>query len=64
VTDYVAKGSTLHYGAVAARAPRDKEAQDGCKLLGQRLAEWTATFVHGKKEQHPSLKLKDRMPPG
>lgn len=64
VTDYVAKGSTLHYGAVAAREPRSPEAQEGCRLLGQRLAEWTATYVHGRKDQHPSTKLAKRMPPG
>ncbi len=64
VTDYVAKGMTLHYGAVTAREPRTSDSQEACRLLGQRLAEWTATFVHNRADQHPSTKLANRMPPG
>jgi NAD(P)H dehydrogenase (quinone) len=64
VTDYATKLTTLHYGAVTAREPRSEDAQASCRLLGQRLAEWTATFVHGCKEQHPNLKLDQRLGPG
>src|SRR4051812_13209727 len=44
VTDYASKMVTLHYGAVAAKAPREEEAKAACRLLGQRLAEWTAVY--------------------
>jgi NAD(P)H dehydrogenase (quinone) len=64
VTDYATKLTTLHYGAVTAREPRSEDAQASCRLLGQRLAEWTATFVHGHKEQHPNTKLDQRLRPG
>ncbi len=64
VTDYAAKMHTLHYGAVAAKEPRGEEAQAACRLLGQRLAEWTAVLIHGRKELHPQLKLAERMSPG
>jgi NAD(P)H dehydrogenase (quinone) len=63
VTDYAAKMTTGHYGAVGAREPREEAIQASCRLLGKRLAEWTAVYVHGRKELHPSLHLKDRMPP-
>ncbi len=63
VTDYAGKMTTAHYGAVTAREPRGVDEQAACRLLGQRLAEWTATLVHGRKEQHPAGKLaKRRMP--
>jgi NAD(P)H dehydrogenase (quinone) len=64
VTDYASKMSTLHYGAVTARAPRSPEAQAECRLLGKRLAEWTAALVHGRKDEHPANKPGERMPPG
>ena len=64
VTDYAAKKMTLHYGAVCAKEPREEESQAACRLLGQRLAEWTAVLVHGRKDQHPSNKLAQRMSPG
>ena len=64
VTDYSGKKMTLHYGAVAAKEPREEETQAACRLLGQRLAEWTATFVHGCKEQHPGTKMSQRRAPG
>jgi len=63
VTDYAGKLMTLHYGAVSARAPRSEEVQAACRKLGQRLAEWVAVFVDGRKDQHPALKLDERMPP-
>jgi NAD(P)H dehydrogenase (quinone) len=56
VTDYASRSLTLHYGAVTAKAPRDEEAQAACRLLGRRLAEWTAFHVHGRREQHPDQK--------
>jgi NAD(P)H dehydrogenase (quinone) len=61
VTDYAAKGLTLHYGAVGAKAPREPEIQEACRVLGRRLAEWTACFVHNRKEEHPDNKELPRM---
>jgi NAD(P)H dehydrogenase (quinone) len=63
VTDYAAKLTTLHYGAVTARQPRSEEAQAACRLLGRRLAEWTAAFVHNRPDQHPGRKLDQRLGP-
>jgi len=64
VTDYSSKMRTLHYGAVVAKEPRNDDDAASCRLLGQRLAEWTAVFVHGRKDEHPAAKLAQRMPPG
>lgn len=64
VTDYSGKKMTLHYGAVAAKAPREVETQEACRILGKRLAEWTAVMVHGRKEEHPARKQDSRLPPG
>ena len=64
VTDYAAKITTCHYGAVTAREPRTDEAQAACRLLGKRLAEWTAFYVHGRKDQHPANKPAERKMPG
>ena len=63
VTDYSGKLTTLHYGAVTAREPRSDDDQAACRLLGERLAEWVAVFVHGRKDLHPSLKLSQRRGP-
>jgi NAD(P)H dehydrogenase (quinone) len=63
VTDYASKKMTLHYGAVCAKEPREEETQAACRLLGQRLAEWTAAFVHNRKEEHPNNKKAQRMSP-
>jgi len=63
VTDYASKMHTLHYGAVAAKEPRSEADAAACRLLGKRLAEWTATFVHGRCEEHPSTKLAERTAP-
>jgi NAD(P)H dehydrogenase (quinone) len=63
VTDYAAKLTTCHYGAVTAREPRNEDAQAACRLLGRRLAEWTAVCVHGRKEQHPAKKMSERKMP-
>jgi NAD(P)H dehydrogenase (quinone) len=64
VTDYASRMTTLHYGAVTAKEPRSEDAQAACRLLGQRLAEWTAVFVHGRKEEHPGRKMNQRLAPG
>jgi NAD(P)H dehydrogenase (quinone) len=63
VTDYASRTMTLHYGAVAAKEPREEGTQAACRLLGQRLAEWSAVYVHGRKEQHPGAKLAQRYAP-
>ena len=63
VTDYVSRDMTLHYGAVSAKAPTDEQCQAACRCLGRRLAEWTATYVHGIKTEHPGLKIAQRRPP-
>ena len=63
VTDYVGKLATLHYGAVTAREPRSEDDQNACRKLGQRLAEWVATFVDGRREQHPCVKTEPRLSP-
>lgn len=63
VTDYSAKKMTLHYGAICAKEPREEETQAACRLLGQRLAEWTATFAHNRKEENPNTKMETRMQP-
>lgn len=63
VTDYVGKLTTLHYGAVTAREPRSEDDRAACVQLGKRLAEWTALFVHGRKDEHPDRKGEKRMTP-
>jgi len=63
VTDYAGKKMTLHYGAVAAKEPREEETQEACRILGRRLAEWTAVMLHGRREEHPLKKTTPRMPP-
>ena len=64
VTDYVGKLTTLHYGAIAAREPREQDSQESCRRLGKRLAEWVATYVGGRKDQHPLAKSDERLMPG
>ena len=64
VTDYATKMRTLHYGAVVAKEPRGTDDEAACRLLGQRLAEWVAVCVHGRKAEHPSAKMAQRMRPG
>ena len=64
VTDYVGKLTTLHYGAITARQPRSEDSQAACRMLGTRLAEWTAALIHGRKDQHPLEKPDPRMHPG
>ena len=64
VTDYVSKLTTLHYGAVAVREPRDDDSANACRKLGKRLAEWSAVCVHGRRDEHPLVKDDERLPPG
>ena len=64
VTDYVGKLTTLHYGAITAREPRDEEAKEACRKLGKRLAEWVAACIGGRADQHPLAKSDVRLPPG
>ncbi len=63
VTDYASKMTTLHYGAIAAREPRDEDSQAACRKLGKRLAEWVAVFVGGRNDQHPLVKSDERIGP-
>ena len=63
VTDYAAKMTTAHYGAVVAKEPRSDADQANCELLGKRLAEWVAVNVHGRKEEHPLGKMDQRLGP-
>lgn len=64
VTDYAGKTTTCHYGAVAAKEPRDAEVAGACRLLGRRLAEWVAVVADGRKNQHPLAKPEQRSLPG
>ena len=64
VTDYSGKLTTLHYGAVTAREPRGDDAQAACRILGRRLAEWVAVFCGGRRDEHPTVKTTERLPPG
>lgn len=63
VTDYAGRKTTLHYGAVASKAPREADIQESCRILGRRLAEWTALYIHGRKDQHPAAKTIARLTP-
>lgn len=64
VTDYSGKLMTLHYGAVTAREPRDDDSREACRILGRRLAEWTACYMHGRRDEHPANKMELRKRPG
>jgi NAD(P)H dehydrogenase (quinone) len=63
VTDYVSKTATCHYGAAVLREPRGEEAKDVCRILGKRLAEWSAIMADGRKDQHPDAKPEVRLKP-
>ena len=63
VTDYAANMLTLHYGAVVAKEPRGAADEAACRLLGQRLTEWVATYMRGQLDQHPHGKLAARNRP-
>jgi NAD(P)H dehydrogenase (quinone) len=53
VTDYVAPGQTLHYGAVCAGRPRSDGEREACRRLGRRLSEWVQVLVCKRSEHHP-----------
>ena len=60
VTDYVASGHTLHYGAVCTGQPTDEHELEVCRRLGRRLAEWVQTLVCNRPElapDHAELRL-------
>jgi len=52
VTDYVAPGWTLHYGAVNSGAPHQEQEKNACRRLGERLAQWVAV-AEGRRDMHP-----------
>ena len=56
--------TTCHYGAIAAREPRDEDVKASCRLLGRRLAEWVAVVADGRQDQHPLNKPESRTLPG
>lgn len=62
VTDYVAHQFTLHYGATVAGQPRTEREQDAPRRLGQRLAEWVAVYVDGRRAEHPLTSGRKRFP--
>jgi NAD(P)H dehydrogenase (quinone) len=62
VTDYVAKGFTLHYGATVAGEPREEKEIEACRRLGQRLAEWVAVYIDGRRDEHPLTSGRTRFP--
>lgn len=61
VTDYATRMRTAHYGAVVAKEPRSEDDIAGCRMLGKRLAEWTATHMHGRNAEHPANKKDQRL---
>lgn len=64
VTDYASKLTTAHYGAITVREPRGDGEQAACRLLGRRLAEWTAVYFGRRDDQHPLVKSSPRLGPG
>uniref|UniRef100_A0A7S3K660 ABM domain-containing protein n=1 Tax=Aureoumbra lagunensis TaxID=44058 RepID=A0A7S3K660_9STRA len=58
VTDYVSFKTTLHYGAVCAKAPREELDQMCCRRLGLRLAEYVGYYILSRVETHPLLNSK------
>lgn len=63
VTDYVAPGQTLHYGAVCAGPPRNEGEREACRRLGRRLSEWVATLICQRPESSPLKASYPRFPP-
>lgn len=45
VTDYSGQKFSPHYGAISAGHPESEAEKEACRLLGQRLAEWTAKNI-------------------
>jgi NAD(P)H dehydrogenase (quinone) len=48
VPDYVGEAFTLHYGAIAAREPDQRNEAAACERLGTRLAQWVDAFADGR----------------
>jgi len=63
VTDYVAPGQTLHYGAVCAGRPRNEGDREACCRLGRRLSEWVQTLICNRPEYSPLKTSYPRFPP-
>jgi NAD(P)H dehydrogenase (quinone) len=53
VTDYTGERFTLHYGAVTAGRPLEDKEFKAARRLGKRLAQWVATYVDRRQDQHP-----------
>ena len=53
-TDYAGTMTTCHYGAVAAREPRDEEVKASCRLLGRRLTECVAVVCRRAEGPAPA----------
>ena len=60
--DYVAHQFNVHYGATLSGEPREPREIEACRRLGQRLAEWVAVYVDGRKEEHPLTSGRPRFP--
>ena len=63
VTDYVAPGQTLHYGAICAGKPRNDGEREACRRLGRRLSEWVAVLACQRPEYSPLKASYPRFPP-
>jgi NAD(P)H dehydrogenase (quinone) len=48
---------------VAAKEPREDETKEACRILGRRLAEWTAVMLHQRVAEHPANKKAQRLAP-
>ncbi|MGB1926504.1 MAG: flavodoxin family protein [Rubripirellula sp.] len=60
LTDYSGVRFSAHYGAIAAGPPDEVRVQEACERLGLRLAEWTATMIHGDTTAHPLKQTYER----
>lgn len=60
LTDYTGEKFSAHYGAISAGPPTQPSAQQACRRLGLRLAEWVATMIDGRAEAHPLKQTYDR----
>ncbi len=62
LTDYTGPAQSAHYGAVQHGEPRKDGEKEACARLGQRLAEWVATYVDQRPEAHPLQQSYPRLP--
>ena len=60
LTDYTGVKFSAHYGAITAGLPEAEREQEACRRLGQRLAEWVASMIEGRKDAHPLNQAYDR----